>query len=317
MNRAWWWALIVVCSSSGVHAQIGYYKFAVTASDVKVFLNDQELRKTSEFIFSGAAVEGKYKLKVAKKGFNDFEREIQITSDELLEMTIELGYAEVLRMPPRRPEPVVIVEESGKFVLLSDPPELPVKVGNLSWDQTPVTLVNYPAGAHRLTIGNVSRNINLLPYGIRRLRLRNNEIREVNWEIERPEHGPVRLEKAQIAFTKSSEELENWKTAKLQKYADGGMPDPIFKIDEDEWHLLCFLTFSNQSNDTMEFAQEFKIVNDGGEINKHQGITKVAPREREHSWLYHILRTWKPGYYSIMINDDQGPMAVIFFSLHH
>jgi hypothetical protein len=309
--------LLVVVGCSNAYAQIGYYKFTVAAADAKVFLNDREIRKTAEFIFSGATLEGKYKLKVTKKGFNDFEQEIRIRSDELLEMSIELEYAEVLKTLPRRPERVFMKEESGKFILLSDPPGQPVRVDTLSWDQTPIILVDYPAGPHRVTIGNGVLNLVLPPYGIKRLLLENQVIREANSEIKRPEHGPVKLEAAQIAFSNNPADLENWKTAKLPKYPQGGMAEPIFKIDEEEWHLLCFLKFSNSSNDTVQFAQEFRIDNDDGEVHKHQAITRISPREKNHAWIYYTLRRWEPGYYSIKINDDIGPMAVIYFSLHY
>lgn len=316
MIRALWCAIIMV-SCSSVHAQIGYYRFIVTPSDARVFLNDQELRRTSDSVYTGAMVEGRYRLKVLKNGFNEFEKEILICTDELLEMRFGSNYAEVLKALPRRSDRGVLQEESGKFILLSDPPGQPAKIDTLAWDRTPVILVNYPAKEHRVTIGNVSRRINLPPYGIRRLRLKGGEMREVNWEIERPQRGSAKLEEVQIAFTKDDANVKNWKTAKLQKYPNGGLPDAIFKIDNDEWYLLCFLKFSNKSSDKVEFAQEFKICRDDGEISKFQSITRVAPREDNHLWFYHHLQTWTPGYYYLKINDEKGAMAIVFFSLHY
>jgi hypothetical protein len=312
--RALSWALFMVFCGSA-QAQIGYYKFTVATPDAKVFLDNQLLKKTTDTVYSGSMLEGKYLLKVTKPGFNDFYQDVRVVSDELLDMAIELEYAEVYKTPPRRPERVLLQEESGKLILLSDPPGLPVKVDNFSWDETPVVLVNYPAGRHDVKIGTGNLNLSLLPYGIKRLRLQTGAIREVNWEVERPQHGAARLEAVQIAFTKDKADFENWKTAKLDKYP--GLRDPIFKIDNEEWHLLCFLTFSNISNEVVEFAQEFKIGSDDGDVNKHQGVTRVAPRQDGHVWLYHFLQEWKPGYYYIKINDERGPMAVVYYSLHY
>ena len=313
-------ALIVVLPILGcgsAYAQIGYYKFTVAAPDARVFLNDVELKKTSDFIFSGATVEGNYKLRVVKKGFNDFIKDVRINSDDLLELNIELEYAEVFKTLPRRPEKIFITEESGKLILLSDPPGLLVQVDNLSWEQTPVVLVNYPAGPRQIKIGPDALDVTLLPYGIKRLLWKDRSIREVNAEIQRGERGPLRLESVQIALSKIFDDLQNWKTTTIPKFPDGGLKDPIFKIDEEEWRLLCFLKFSNSSNDTVAFAQEFKISSDDGDINKHESMTRLPPRARNHDWLYHTLRKWSPGYYSIKISDDRGPMAIIYFSLHY
>jgi len=309
--------VLVMLGCGSAYAQIGYYKFTVAAADVRVFLNEMELGKTADFIFSGAKVEGKYKLKVVKKGFNDFIKEIQINSDDLLELNIELEYAEVFKALPRRPEKVLISEESGKLMLLSDPPGMLVQVDDLSWEQTPVVLVNYPAGPRQIKIGPGALDVTLLPYGIKRLLWKDRSIREVNAEIQRGERGALRLESVQIAFSKIFDDLQNWKTTKIPKFPDGGLKDPIFKIDEEEWRLLCFLKFSNSSNDTVAFAQEFKIVSDEGYVHKHESITRLPPRARDHDWLYHTLRKWTPGYYSIKISDDRGPMAIIYFSLHY
>lgn len=309
--------VLVVLGCSSAYAQVGYYKFNVAASDTRIFLNDVELRKTAEFIFSGATVEGFYRLKIVKPGFNDLIKEVRIISDDLLELNIELEYAEVFKALPRRPQRVLVNEESGKLMLLSDPPGMAVQVGDLPWGQTPVILVNYPAGQRRIKIDDDILNIRLLPYGIKRLLWKGGTIREISAEIQRPDRGDIRLESAQIAFSKNVEDLQNWQTTKIPRFPNGGLNDPIFKIDEEEWRLFCFLRFSNSSNDTVEFAQEFKIDNDEGEIRKHQSITRVLPRERNHAWLYHTLRTWDPGYYSLKINDDNGPMAIIYFSLHY
>jgi len=313
-------ALIVVLAMLGcgsAYAQIGYYKFIVATDDVRVFLNDVELRKAAGLIFSGSAVEGKYKLRVVKKSFNDLIKEVQIKSDDLLELNIELEYAEVFKALPRRPEKVLITEESGKLMLLSDPPGMLVQVDNLSWEQTPVILVNYPAGPRQIKIGPEALNITLLPYGIKRLLWKDGNISEINAEIQRGERGPIRLESVQIAFSKTFADLQNWKTTKIPKFPNGGLRDPIFRIDEEEWRLFCFLKFSNSSNDTVEFAQEFKITSDDGDINKHESITRLPPRARNHDWLYHTMRKWVPGYYSIKISDARGPMAIIYFSLHY
>jgi len=136
-------------------------------------------------------------------------------------------------------------------------------------------------------------------------------------EILRPERGSVQLESVQIAFSKDFEDLQNWKTTKIPKFPNGGLSYPIFRIDEDEWRLLCFLKFNNSSNDTVEFVQEFKIAFDEADMLDHKSITKVSPRERNYLWLYHTLRTWLPGNYSLEISDDRGPMAIIYFSLHY
>jgi len=310
-----WMFVILGCSS--VHAQIGFYKFNVATADVRVFLNELELTKTADFVFSGSAVEGKYKLKAIKRGFNEFIREIHINTDDLLEINIELEYAEVRRALPRRPQREFIREESGKLMLLSDPPQMATQIDDRLWDPTPVVLVDYPAGRRRIRIGADILDINLPPYGIKRLLWKDGVIREINAEIQRPDHGEVRLESVQIAFSKNPEDLYNWQETDIPKFPDGGMAEPIFKIDKDEWRLLCFLRFSNSARDTVEFAQEFSIANDDSELHKHQSITKVSPRGKDHLWLYHTLRTWSPGYYSLTISDDRGPMAIIYFSLHY
>jgi hypothetical protein len=310
-------AVLAILGCGSAYAQIGYYKFSFAAADVKVFLSDEELRKTSDFIFSGAKVEGNYKLKVVKKGFNDLIKDIRINSDELLELNIELEYAEVFSPQRGRPERILLKEESGKLILLSDPPGMLVQVDKLSWEQTPVTLVNYPAGPRRIKIGPDSLNLTLLPYGIKRLFWQEGRISEINAEIQRKERGAVTLESVQIAFSKIFDDLQNWKTTKIPKFPNGGLKDPIFKIDEEEWRLLCFLKFSNSSNDTVAFAQEFKIVADDGDVHKHESMTRLAPRVRNYDWLYHTLRKWSPGFYSIKISDDRGPMAIIYFSLHY
>ncbi len=306
---------ILGCGSA--YAQTGFYRFIVAKDDVRVFLNDAELRKQSGLIFSGTAAEGKYKLRVVRKGFNDLIKEIQIKNDDLLELNIELEYAEVLKALPKRPEKIFLKEESGKLILLSDPPGMLVQVDNYSWDQTPVILVNYPAGQHQIKIGPDVLNITLLPYGIKRLLWREGRINEVFTETQRKQRDAVTLESVQIAFSKDFEDLQNWKTTKLSRFPGENLKEPIFKIDADEWRLLCFLKFTNNSKDTVVFAQEFKIVSDEGDINKHESMTRLPPRARNHDWLYHTLRKWSPGYYSIKISDDRGPMAIIYFSLHY
>ena len=313
-------ALIMVLATiwcGNAYAQTGFFKFIVAKDDVRVFLNDVDLGKSVGLVFSGARPEGKYKLRIVRKGFNDLIKEIQINNDELLELNIELEYAEVFIKVPRRPEKVFVKEESGKFILLSDPPGMLVQVDNYSWDQTPVVLVNYPAGRRQVKIGPDVLNVTLLPYGIKRLLWREGKITEVHTEIQRRQHVAVTLESVQIALSKNFEDLQNWKTTKIPKFPNGGLKDPIFKIDDEEWRLLCFLKFSNSSDDTVAFAQEFKIASDDGDVNKHESITRVLPRARDHDWLYHTLRKWSPGYYSIKISDDRGPMAIIYFSLHY
>jgi hypothetical protein len=261
-------------------------------------------------------VEGRYKLRVIKKGFNDFVKEIHIKSDDLLELNIKLAYAEVKKKLPSAPEDVKIKEESGKLMLFSDPPGKPAQVDDIPWDRTPVILADYPAGRRRIKIGDDFLQITLPPYGIKRLLWKDGGIREVNTEIRRPDHDEVKLESVQIAFSKSAEDLQNWKTTAIPRFPSRHLSDPVFKIDEDEWRLLCFLTFTNSSNDTVQFAQEFKIDSDDGSVYKHEAITRALPRAKQHPWLYFLTRSWSPGYYSLKINDDRGPMAISYFSLH-
>jgi hypothetical protein len=202
-------------------------------------------------------------------------------------------------------------------MVLSDPPGKPVQIDDLAWDNTPVILVDYPAGPRRIRIGDDVIDITLPPYGIKRLLWEGGAIREINAEIQRPEHGEATLESVQIAFSKNIDDLHNWKTTNIAKFPNGDLRDPIFRIDEEEWRLMCFLTFNNSSKDTIEFAQEFKIDSDAATVHKHEAITKVYPGQKNHLWLYHTLRTWPPGYYSLKINDNRGPMAIVYFSLHY
>jgi hypothetical protein len=305
-KRQWLLVLTLITLAFAIPAasQPGYYSVTTQPENVKIFINDA----LSDA--AGMLPSGEYSLRIEKDGYHPQTRKITIPSDRLVEIRVRLWPVRMRIREYNNRYDFKLRPTTGALILSSDPPGLPVSLGDKGKGITPLRIDEVPTGTHRLTIGEVSGTVAIETYEVRRLRLEEGKIRDVTQEIYESSYEAVALRNLALFMEANESLVRHCANFRNRRGAN------VFRLATAEMFLVARMIFRNSGNTPISLPLYFSIYRGSSLLSRAQHIVRLDPKV-DHDWCYYHFDDWGTGEYKLTIHGTDGHQwGEIHFRVH-
>ncbi len=286
--------LLILAWHHPVLAQKGFYRVSGWEPDVKVFLNEEELREAA-----GQYTPGVYTLRVEKEGFHAYIDRVTIYRDQLVEIRIRNINAHVRPRPFRQRREARMIPLTGMLILTSQPPGEQVYLDSLLRGETPLVLENVPTGRNILQIGKASMTFSLRIFETVRLHMQDDKISNVTDEDLLPEQKGVQIEELALFMAETEEQATdctNFQTAAGSQ---------VFKLNKEGMFMVCRMNFRLPNQSTIEYPARFRLYR-GNDLMHDVNHTMKIDNQQNRRLCYYHHDWWRPGEYVLTIDSAAG-----------
>ncbi len=283
-------------------AQYGYLKVDLGAPDVQVYVDENLLTDPDgDQVVTAQLTPGAHLLRFVRPGYRPVLQEISIQPDRLFFYQVDFKTAAPTSRYLGESRKIVLEQATAAFVVVSNPPDLPVKInGQLLNERTPVAVESFPAGPVEIQIGDATAHFQLEPDKFRRFKYERGRIFDATYEISPQAGNGIELLNAKLAVEYESQLRVDWNW--LRRAA----PQNNFQIGRSPMYLLCVLFFKNSTDRTVEFNRIVRIYRGETLVETRRFRTRLLPRASAQGWYNYTRRRWPPGIYRVEILHENG-----------
>lgn len=303
-QRLFFLTFFTLAFTSSASAQPGYYSVTTQPENVKIFINEA----LSDA--AGMLPAGEYALRVEKEGYHPQTRKITIRSDRMVEIRVRLWPVRMRIREYSNRYDFKLRPTTGSLIVGSDPPGLPVSLDDEGKGVTPLRIDEVPTGTHRLAIGEVSENIAIETYEVRRFRLHAGKIHDVTQEIYESSYEAIALRDLAL-FMEANEALVHH----CANFRDRRSAN-VFRLATAEMFLVARMIFRNSGDAPISLPLYFSIYRGSNLLSRAQHIIRLDPKV-DHDWCYYHFDDWETGEYKLAIHGADGHRwGEIHFRIH-